>query len=180
VPIRRPEPHEIRVALVFSATLGLSCLLTYWLATEALSRVHSVSHQDDLLGGMWAVVATIFVYRLSYSDSTGAAVSRMAASAVSLALCLAYLALFASHGWSVALLVGLSVLAVLLLGRQDDAVTAAITATVVMVIAIIEPHDAWEQPILRFMDTAIGVVIGVAAAWLGVRLTRRLTGAPAS
>jgi uncharacterized membrane protein YccC len=36
----------------------------------------------------------------------------------------------------------------------------------------VTPHDAWEQPILRFVDTLIGVAIGVAAAWIGVRLLR--------
>jgi hypothetical protein len=33
--------------------------------------------------------------------------------------------------------------------------------------------DAWKQPILRFVDTLIGVAIGVAAAWIGVRLLRQ-------
>jgi uncharacterized membrane protein YccC len=72
----------------------------------------------------------------------------------------------------VALLIGLSALAVMLVGRPGDAVTAAITTAVVMLVAAVTPHDAWEQPILRFVDTLIGVAIGVAAAWIGVRLLR--------
>jgi hypothetical protein len=36
--------------------------------------VFSVSRDDDLLGGMWAVVATLFVYRDSYEESVGAEV----------------------------------------------------------------------------------------------------------
>ena len=30
-------------------------------------------------------------------------------------------------------------------------------------------HDAWQQPILRLADTAIGVAVGIAAAWTGLR-----------
>jgi len=40
-----------------------------------------VSAADDLLGGMWAVIATVFVCRFSYHQSTTAAVSRMAVAA---------------------------------------------------------------------------------------------------
>jgi hypothetical protein len=34
------------------------------------------------------------------------------------------------------------------------------------------PHDAWHQPILRLADTAIGVTVGLTAAWLGRRAIR--------
>ena len=40
-----------------------------------------------------------------------------------------------------------------------------------MVVAAVSPHDAWQQPILRFADT----VIGVAAAWVGLRVIRPRT-----
>ena len=60
-----------------------------------------------------------------------------------------------------------------MLGRPGDAVTAAITTAVVMVAAELAPHDAWQQPILRLADTAIGVAIGIAAAWIGLRVLRR-------
>ena len=38
-----------------------------------------------------------------------------------------------------------------------------------MVVAKLSPHDAWRQPILRLAGTAIGVAVGLAAAWLGLR-----------
>jgi uncharacterized membrane protein YccC len=50
--------------------------------------------------------------------------------------------------------------------RPGDAITAGITTAVVMVVAAVSPHDAWQQPILRFADT----VIGLAAAWVGLRV----------
>jgi hypothetical protein len=40
-----------------------------------------------------------------------------------------------------------------------------------MVVAELEPRNAWEQPILRFADTAVGVIVGLATAWLVLRAT---------
>jgi hypothetical protein len=53
-------------------------------------------------------------------------------------------------------------------GRPGDAVTAAITAVVVMVVAELSRHGGWQQPILRLAGTAIGV----AAAWAGLCFIR--------
>ena len=145
-------------------------MATYWVTTSVLTRVYSISRSDDLLGGLWAVVATIFVCRDSYHQSAAAAVSRMSATAVSFVLCLIYLIFLPVYGWAVALLIGLSALVVMLIGRPGDAITAAITTAVVMLVAAVTPRDAWEQPILRFVDTLIGAAIGVVAVWIGMRL----------
>jgi Mg2+/Co2+ transporter CorB len=67
----------------------------------------------------------------------------------------------------------LAPLSVTLIGRPGDAVTSAITTVVVMVVAELSPHDAWQQPILRLAGTAIGVAAGVAAAWAGLCFIRR-------
>jgi uncharacterized membrane protein YccC len=154
-------------AVVECAVLAVACLVTYWLATHLLSRVHSVGRDDDLLGGMWAVLATIFVLRDSFAKSVAAAVSRMAATLVSFVLCLVYLAFLPFHAWALAVLVGASALAVMLLGRPGDAVTAGITTAVILVVAAVSPQHAWEQPILRLADTVIGVAVGAIAAWAG-------------
>jgi uncharacterized membrane protein YccC len=150
--------------------LAVACLITYWLATSALSRVHSVGRDDDLLGGMWAVLATIFVLRDSLGKSVAAAVSRMAATSVSFVLCLVYLVFLPFHAWALAVLIGASALVVMLLGRPGDAVTAAITTAVIMVVAAVSPHDAWQQPILRLADTVVGVAVGAIAAWASTRI----------
>ena len=72
-----------RTAVVHAVTLSVSCVISYWLITHLLSGAFSVSRDDDLLGGMWAAVATIFVYRFSYQQSISAALARMAATWVS-------------------------------------------------------------------------------------------------
>ena len=116
----------------------------------------------QLLGGMWAVIATVFVLRSSYKQSISAALSRVMATIVSFALCLIYLAFLPFHPWALAVLVAASALAATLIGLPGDAVTAAITTTVVLVVAAVSPQHAWQQPILRLADTVIGVAVGVA------------------
>jgi uncharacterized membrane protein YccC len=165
-----PDRTQVGTALADSVVLALACLATYLLATWLLSWVHSVSHADDLLGGMWAVIAAIFVNRSSYQQSRTAAVSRLAGTGVSFAYCLVYLAFLPFHLWALALLVALSALTTTLLGRPGDAALAAITTTVVLVVAAVSPQGAWAQPILRLADTAIGVIVGLAFAWLDQRL----------
>src|SRR5271170_3645418 len=168
----RPGWPQARTAVVECAVLAVACLITWWLVTSALSRVYSLSRDDDLLGGMWAVLATIFLLRDSYAQSVAAAVSRMAATVVSFVLCLIYLAFLPFHAWALAMLVGASALAVMLLGRPGDAVTAGITTAVIMVVAAVSPQHAWQQPILRMADTVVGVAVGVVAAWAGIWVTR--------
>jgi uncharacterized membrane protein YccC len=123
-------------------------------------------------GGLWAMLATIFVTRYSYQQSLSAAASRMAGTFASFVLCLIYLLFLPFHLWGLALLIGLSVLVVMLAGRPQDTATAAITTAVLMVVAAVSPRHAWVQPILRFADTVVGVAVGVAFAWIGLRLSR--------
>jgi uncharacterized membrane protein YccC len=84
----------------------------------------------------------------------------------------AYLAFLPFHPWALAVLTGLSVLVVYAIGRPGDAATAAITTSVVPIASAVSPQHAWQQPILRLADTIVGVVVGLAAAWLGLRLSR--------
>jgi hypothetical protein len=173
-PTGRPSWPQAGTAVVECVVLAVACLITYWLATRLLSRVHSVGRDDDLLGGMWAVLATIFVLRDSYAKSVAAAVSRMAATFVSFVLCLIYLAFLPFHAWALAVLVGASALVVMLVGRPGDAVTAGITTAVIMVVAAVSPQHAWQQPILRLADTIVGVAVGAIAAWTGTQVKRLL------
>jgi hypothetical protein len=82
-----PSRAEVRAAAADSVLLAVACLISYWLTTRVLTLVYSVSKDDDALGGMWAVVATVFLFRDSYNQSLAAAVSRMAATLVSFVLC---------------------------------------------------------------------------------------------
>lgn len=75
-PGRRLSAAEVRVAVLDCAVLALASVLSYWLVTHGLARVHSVSRTDDTLGGLRAVIATVAVCRVSYHESCRAAVAQ--------------------------------------------------------------------------------------------------------
>src|SRR5882724_3215460 len=167
------EPPHLRQtveAVWHSVVLALSCLAGYWLITAVLGQAHFVSKDDDLLGGMWAVVATIFVYHDIYAQSLNAALLRMAATSISFALCLVYLLIFPFHPLGMAALICIGAVAVALIGQPGAGMTTGITTVVVMVVAGISPHKAWLQPILRLLDTIVGVAVGIAAARISCRI----------
>jgi hypothetical protein len=86
-----PSRAQLRTIAAGSVVLGVACLISYWLTSRVLSLAYSVSADDDALGGMWAVIATVFVFRDTTAKSLAAALSRLAATLVSFTLCLAYL-----------------------------------------------------------------------------------------
>ena len=169
----KPQHSSLIHAVGDGFTLGIACLVSYLLITRILSRAYFLSRDDELLGGMWAVVATIFVYRRTPQQSVSAALSRMAATLVSFSLCLIYLLLFPFHPIGMAALIGIGAVAMVLLGRSEDIITTGITTAVVMVVAAISPQHAWKVPILRLLDTAVGVLVGTVAAWAALTLTVR-------
>jgi uncharacterized membrane protein YccC len=162
-----------RHVLLHSVTLSILCVISYWLITHMLVRAFSISRDDDLLGSMWAVVATVFVYRYGYEESVGAALSRMGATTLSFVCCSIYLLLFPFHLWGLAILIGVGAVAMSLLSRPDNIITTGITTAVVMVVAAVSPNHAWKQPILRLMDTIVGVAVGVVGAWISLRSGQR-------
>jgi|HubBroStandDraft_2_1064218.scaffolds.fasta_scaffold65814_3 uncharacterized membrane protein YccC len=162
-------PAQKGNATIHGIALSILCVISYWLITHLLVHAFPVSRDDDLLGGMWAVVATIFVYRYSYQQSTGAALSRIAATSLSFALCFVYLLFFPSEVWGMAALIGIGAVAMSVLDRPEDVITTGITTAVVMVVAAISPDHAWKQPILRLLDTIVGVAVGVAGALIGLK-----------
>ena len=177
--LQKTQPNEMtryssetRHFFLHALTLSILCVISYWLITRMLAHIFSVSRDDDLLGGMWAVVATIFVYRYGYEQSVGAALSRVAATSLSFVLCFIYLLFFPFDLWGLATLIGVGAVAMSLLGRPEDVITTGITTAVVMVVAAISPDHAWKQPILRLLDTTVGVAVGVVGAWISLKSGR--------
>jgi uncharacterized membrane protein YgaE (UPF0421/DUF939 family) len=157
--------------------MALACLVSYSVSTQILSPF--VAEPHVLLGGMWATVATLFVFRETRARSQAAGISRLSATGVSFALCLTYLVILPFHPAGLAALLGVGTLILTTLGRRDDVITTGITTTVVMVGAAISPQDAWHQPLLRLADTFVGITIGVACKWMGSLLYFRCIGKPA-
>ena len=67
--------------VAFAAGLTVACLLSYEVITLLIA--HRVSRGDDFLGGMWATVATIFVFRRAGTGGLAAGVARFVATCVS-------------------------------------------------------------------------------------------------
>jgi len=151
--------------VVYALNMAIACLITYWIITHTLSRF--VDESSDFLGGMWAVVATVFVFRETRLGSLSAGIARLIATCVSFALCLLYLSLFPFTPVGMAALIAIGTVVMALLGRREDIVTVGITTAVVMVVAAMSPVDAWQQPLLRLADTMVGVAVGVACKWFG-------------
>src|SRR5215813_13068390 len=164
----RPDCGTVnaRSAVRQSVTLALACLASYSLVRYASAHIHSLSHADDLVGGLWAVIATAFVFRTTEDASITAAKTRVVATALSFALCFVYLLFLPSHPWGMALLIAVSTFLLIALGQSGDVGVAAITIGAVMVIAALGPHDPWKQPLIGAVSTAVGIAIGVAASLL--------------
>ena len=160
--------HAASTGLAVAAAAFLSYELTTRILTSAISSPH-----DQLLGGMWSAVATLVVYRDSYDESVGAALSRMSATSLSFVLCLVYLSFLPSNSWGMAILIALGAGLMIMINRPGDVITTSVTTAVVMIVAEVSPQHAWHQPILRLLDTLIGVTVGIAALWIGRGLQSR-------
>jgi hypothetical protein len=172
VTVHREETNglqRIGWAAASSAGLAFAALVSYELATRILTSAIS-TRDDQLLGGMWSVVATVFVCRESYKDSVSSALSRIAATSLSFILSLGYLLLFPFSSWGMTILIAIGAVILLIIGRPGEVITTSITTTVVMVVAGISPQHAWRQPILRLFDTLIGIAVGITAAWIAKSL----------
>jgi uncharacterized membrane protein YccC len=146
--------------VVYSLNMGIACLITYWIITHLLYGF--VDQASNFLGGMWAVVAVIFVFRDTRAHAFSAGIARLIAT-----LCSPYLLLFPFTPVGLAILLAIGTLVMALLRRREDIVTTGITTAVVMVVAAMSPNEAWQQPLLRLFDTVVGIALGVIFKWIG-------------
>ena len=149
----------------YSLNLAIACFITYLIVTRLLSGF--VDQASDFLGGMWAVVAVVFVFRDTREQALHAGAARLIATFVSFALCQTYLLIFPFTAFGMAALLGIGALVMAALHRRADIVTTGITTTVVMVVAAMNPETAWQQPMLRLVDSVFGIAVGVVCKWSG-------------
>ena len=160
--------------VAYALNMAIACVISYWVMTHALS--HVIGRNDDLLGGMWAAVATVFVFRSAREESLSAGAARLIATLVSIALCLAYLWFLPFTVAGFGALIAMGTLIMMLFDRRGDIVTTGITTAVVMVAAAISPADAWHQPALRLADTMVGIAVGISCKWIGSYVFFRVAG----
>ena len=162
--------------VAFAVNMTVACGISYFIITRLL--VSLVDLPSDLLGGMWAVVATIFVFRGKRSASVAAGLDRLLATCVSFALCFIYLLVFPFTPLGMVALICTGTLIVMVMNRDDDIVTTGITTAVVMVVAALSPISAWHQPLLRLVDTVVGISVGLACKWVASYAFSRVVGEP--
>ena len=138
--------------VVYALALTIASLSAYVITYYILEPF--VNQPNDFLGGMWATIATVFVFREARNPSLRAAVARFFATCVSCVLTFVYLLLLPfSPAVGMAVIIGLGTIVVMLLGRRDDVVTTGITTTVIMVVAGLGPASlGWTIPPLRLLD----------------------------
>lgn len=161
----------------YAIDMAIACLISYLIMTRLLSLSPVVASADRLLGGMWATIATIFVFQPTRAKAITAALNRLTATCVSFALCLVYLLLLPPGPVALAVLIGLGALIMMLARRPEDIGVTGITTTVVIVAAALGPaHEAWHQPLFRLADTIVGIAVGVACKWFASFLFYRIAG----
>jgi len=160
----KPQASDITYAI----GLALACLVSFWIMTHLLNPL--VGHDDEVLGGMWAGVAAAFVFRDTRGAAVSASIGRLIATAVSCVLCLALMMLVRPNALGMALILAVGTLLLIALNLRDTIITMAITTVVVMAVAIISPAEARIQPVLRFIDTVVGIAVGLACLWLASRV----------
>jgi uncharacterized membrane protein YccC len=149
--------------VVYGVNMAVACLISYWTMMHALSGL--AGSATDYLGGMWASVGTVFVFRDTRKGSLSAGAQRFMATCVSFALCQLYLWIFPFTAVGMAALLGIGTLIMMKLGWRDNIVTTGITTVVVMVVAAMDTRAAWLQPSLRLLDTVVGIAIGIGFKW---------------
>jgi uncharacterized membrane protein YccC len=162
--------------LFYAVDMSIACAISYWVMTQVVSQIGS--KESGLLGGMWATVATVFVFRDTQKTAWSAGIARLTATIVSFVLCLVYLWFLPFTVVGMAALIALGSLAMMLLNRRDDIVITGITTVVVMVVAALSPQDAWQQPFLRMVDTVVGIGVGIACKWLASFVYFRIADEP--
>ena len=150
--------------VAYAANMAIACLITYWVMAFLLP--HWAGWPSTPVGVLWAVISTVFVYKDSRALSLSAGIARLMATFTSFALCLIYLWLLPATVIGMAALIAIGVLLMFLVGRRDEAGLTAITIAVIMIVAASSPQDALLQPILRLVDTVVGITVGIACKWV--------------
>ena len=159
--------------IAYALDMAIACLIAYAVRANLLPRW---GWPTTSVGELWAVISTVFVYKDSRAHSLSAGTARLIATSVSFALCLIYLWLLPATIIGMAALIAIAVLLMMLIGRQDEMGLTAITIAVIMIVAAGKPQEAELQPILRLVDTVVGIAVGVACKWVNSFVLYRIAG----
>jgi len=161
--------------IAYAVDMAIACLITYWIMAEIHTRF-GLGASSQVVGSLWAIVATIYVFRDTRANSLSASIGRIIATVVSFALCFAYLVLFPFTPVGLVAVLAIGTLVMMALGRREEIGLTAVTTAVVMLVAAVDAPAAWQQPLLRLMDTLIGIAVGVTCKWIASFVFFKLIG----
>lgn len=160
--------------IAYAVDMAIGCLITYGVMVFLLPR--AVGWSGTSVSVLWAVIATVFVYKDTRAHSLAAGLARLVATFSAFALCMIYLLLLPATAVGMAALIAIAALLMMLVGRRDEVGLTAITVAVIMIVAASDPSDAKLQPLLRLVDTLVGIAVGVACKWIGSFVFYRIAG----
>ena len=96
--------HLTRRNWLFALQLTLACSITWFISSVLIYGM--VETSNEMLGSMWAVIATIFVLKESHTASLNAGLVRIAATLSSVAVCFVYFLFLPFHPLGMVLLIG--------------------------------------------------------------------------
>src|ERR1700729_2052719 len=99
-----------------SVDMAIACAMSYAITTQLVIRF--VGEPTKLLGALFTVIATVFVFRESRASSLFAGLARLIATCVSFAVCLPYLLIFPFTGLGMAVAIGFGAIVMILFSRE--------------------------------------------------------------
>jgi uncharacterized membrane protein YccC len=161
--------------VLYAIDLAIACVITYYVALYVFPTFFNDA--NHAIGVLWAAISAAFVFREDRAHALSAGLGRLRATCVSFVLCLIYLWFLPATPLGMGVLIAAGGIIVIALGWRDDVITTAITTIVVVAVAALAPHNAWQQPVLRFFDTVLGIVVGIVCKWVASLLFQRVRGA---
>jgi uncharacterized membrane protein YgaE (UPF0421/DUF939 family) len=152
------SPFTFQKLSVLGVGYGLALALASVMAYEASSVITPVflHASADAVDKLWAIISAVFVFRDTRANSLSAGTSRLIATFVSFLLCLIYLSCLPAHPLGMMALIAIGTPIMMLLERRSDIGLTAITTAVIMILATSKPQNAWQEPLLRLIDTVAG------------------------
>jgi uncharacterized membrane protein YccC len=161
--------------IAYAVDMAIACLITYGIMVAIHSRF-ALGASSDVVGTLWAIVSTVYVFRDTRANSLSASIGRIIATVISFVLCLVYLLLFPFTPIGLVAVLACGTLVMMVLGRRDEIGLTGVTTAVVMLVAAVDTQAAWQQPLLRLMDTMIGIAVGISCKWIASFVFFKLIG----
>lgn len=159
---------RIRPVMVVASCIGV--VMAYLIGTFVTGPFHQASSS---MGAMLACTSAVVVLQTpGLRESLRAGLLRVAGTALGALLAYAYLRLFAFSTLGMMLAVALLVVLSMLLGIPDNGRMATITLLAILLVSQ-RSHalPSGVNCLLRFVESALGVAVGVVLAWLTSHLS---------